>query len=460
MMRKSRIMPPLICGGMMHKLRIMPPRRNANIMAGLPDEPQLLPGPTTIWSAYGLASNPFFQEELRSDPSAAYPVALHVGRDAELRLALRQLGDGASSRVIVEGAAGVGKTSFVNKLKAEITRAGMLTHADPIRIVADSSVLGFVADVLRVLLRTRTAHGLEADAFWTRTARLVAGEDTVAGGITLGPIGVSFQGGRIPAEAPLGTLYEVLAEGVDRLSRDLGAQVLLHVNNLENLSDDDAFRAARLMRDLRDFVMIGGSHWIFVGASGVDEAVFREYEQVAGIFPHPITLEPLDGGEVAELLRRRYEHLARDGVPVVPPVEPSVAAELYELFRGDLRSFLRLLSDASALALGVEAIEPLSVERIVAVAAPRYAKAIERRLGPLDFQYLTRIVAGAGGGEFNVASVTQLAGLGQSGASRLMARLRETGLVVQARTEAKKVFYRAAGQVLVALGWPLRTQAT
>lgn len=273
----------------------------------------------------------------------------------------------------------------------------------------------------------------------------------MSGGLTLGPIGVSYQGGRIPAEAPIGTLYDVVSEGIDRLRQDLGADVLLHVNNLENLGDEEAGRAARLLRDLRDFLMIGGAHWVFVGASGIDHAVFREYDQVAGIFPHPIVLEPLADAEVAELLRRRYGHLARDGAEVVPPVEPETAAELYGLFKGDLRNFLRLLSDASALALGVEAIEPLSAERIVAVAAPRYYKAIERGAGPLDFEHLSHIVSRSGGGEFNVSSAAGHTGLGQSGTSRLIARLRKMALVVQTRTKGKKVFYRPAGQVLVAL---------
>lgn len=447
---------------MMHMMRIMREGKTPSIVAFddvEPIPPRELPGPVSIWNAYGLAANPFFQEELRSDPAAPYPVALHVGRDDELKLAVRQLGGGTSSRLIVEGAPGIGKTSFVNKLKAEVTHAGMLTHADPVRIVADSTVLSFVADVLRVLLRIRTARGLDTNAFWTRTARLVEGEDTMSGGLTLGPIGVSYQGGRIPAEAPIGTLYETVAEGMDRLSHDLGMHILLHINNLENLGDDDASRAARLLRDLRDFLMIAGAHWVFVGASGVDYAVFREYDQVAGIFPHPIVLEPLTHTEVAELLRKRYVHLAREGAKVVPPVEPETAAELYGLFKGDLRNFLRLLSDASALALGVEAIEPLSAERIVAVAAPRYYKAIERRVGPLDFEYLSHIVSGSGGGEFNVSSAAGHTGLGQSGASRLIARLRSMALVVQTRTKGKKVFYRPAGQVLVALRFPLAAEA-
>src|SRR3954463_14523087 len=131
---------------MMLKLRIMPKKKSSSIIPFEADEPippRELPGPVSIWNAYGLAANPFFQEELRSDPTAPYPVALHVGRDEEMRLALRHLGGGTSSRVIVEGAPGIGKTSFVNKLKAEVTQLGMLTHAEPVRIVADSTVLSF-----------------------------------------------------------------------------------------------------------------------------------------------------------------------------------------------------------------------------------------------------------------------------------------------------------------------------
>ncbi|HEX6747578.1 MAG TPA: AAA family ATPase [Longimicrobium sp.] len=440
----------------MRIMRIMSRPRRTRIMRPEPLQPLegKVTAPINIWSTYGLAANPFFQEELRSDPAAFYPITLHVGREDELRLAARQLGGGPSSRIVVEGAPGIGKTSFVNKLKAELSSAGMLTHAEPVRIVADSTVLSFVADVLRVLLRVRSAALLPVDAFWTRTARLVEGEDTMAGGVTLGPVGVSFQGGRVPAEAPLGTLYEVVAEGVDRLARELSTGILLHVNNLENLSESEASQASRLMRDLRDFLLLPGAHWIFAGASGVDDTVFRAYDQVAGIFPEPIVLNALTQAEVSELIRRRYAFLTVNRTAMVPPVDPEVAAGLYQLYQGDLRNFLRLLSDAAALALGVEGIEPMTSERIVAVAAPRYAKSIERRIGAADMAYLSQAVRKSMGGEVNVTAIAQTTGLGQSGASRLMSRLRESGLVVQSRTEGKRVFYRPAGQVLIALGIP------
>src|SRR3954468_20475740 len=90
MMRVPRIMRALTRGGTMRKLRIMRTKRSSGIISLDGEEPlppRELPGPVSIWNACGLAANPFFQEELRSDPAAPYPIALHVGRDAEMRLA-------------------------------------------------------------------------------------------------------------------------------------------------------------------------------------------------------------------------------------------------------------------------------------------------------------------------------------------------------------------------------------
>ncbi|HEU0051563.1 MAG TPA: MarR family transcriptional regulator, partial [Longimicrobium sp.] len=128
------------------------------------------------------------------------------------------------------------------------------------------------------------------------------------------------------------------------------------------------------------------------------------------------------------------------------------AARLYQLYLGDLRNFLRLLGDASMLALGIEGIVPLSAERIVHAAALRYARAIERRIGGADLAHLLRIVQGVGEEEFTVADAARASGLSQSAASRLMARLREEDLVIPMRTDGKRVLHRPAGHVSVALG--------
>ena len=77
--------------------------------------------------------------------------ALFVGRQAELARIGRAIGGSDRSRTIVEGEAGIGKTTFVNALKAEVAGGGLLVHEQPIRIDASSTPDRFLAEVLRAL---------------------------------------------------------------------------------------------------------------------------------------------------------------------------------------------------------------------------------------------------------------------------------------------------------------------
>src|SRR5690606_21373177 len=109
----------------------------------------------------------------------------------------------------------------------------------------------------------------------------------------------------------LGAAFAYLADGGTR-------KVLLHVNNLEHLARADAQAAADLMLALRDAFLLPHSHWVFVGASDIEQRVFHVHNQVGSIIPIGLTLEPLGGPDVRELLRKRYEHLVVDGRPLVP----------------------------------------------------------------------------------------------------------------------------------------------
>ena len=53
-------------------------------------------------------------------------------------LAANQVLGSASSRAIVQGEYGVGKTSFTNRLKTALAEHGVLTHARPVRVTRDA----------------------------------------------------------------------------------------------------------------------------------------------------------------------------------------------------------------------------------------------------------------------------------------------------------------------------------
>lgn len=67
------------------------------------------------WTPFGLERDPFFQNELSATDEALYPASAYfVGRASELERVATTVGSGVSSCTVVEGDAGVGKTSFVN----------------------------------------------------------------------------------------------------------------------------------------------------------------------------------------------------------------------------------------------------------------------------------------------------------------------------------------------------------
>ena len=164
------------------------------------------------WTPYGLERDPFFQNELSASDEALYPAsAFFVGRAAELERVATTVGSGVSSATVVEGDAGVGKTSFVNALKARLAAGGALTHEQPIRVFDDTSFHALVTEVLRTLLEIRSTQ-LEAgvarfrkasartEQLWDKVATIAEG-NTRRGG-SLGVAGVSVGHEREHGRAP------------------------------------------------------------------------------------------------------------------------------------------------------------------------------------------------------------------------------------------------------------------
>ncbi|MEX2570125.1 MAG: AAA family ATPase [Gemmatimonadota bacterium] len=410
-------------------------------------------GVANLWEPYGLRGSPFFQDELR--PGAAeHPMGLFVGREVEVRRVHRRIISDAGSRSIVEGEPGVGKTSFINRVKAEVAESGVATYEHPIRIQSGSTAATLIGDVLRLLLRIRLASARTSDAggFWSRTARLLEGGELM--GATIGAFGVSggVSRGYAAPQVAQDSLYEHLGEALERIRGESGRGVVIHVNNLENLTEEDAEEASALLRDLRDHLMLPGAHWIFGGAAGVD-TVFRRHAQVDGIFPAPESLAPLAPEHIEALLRLRYDHLSIPRRRRVSPIEPAVAARLYSLYQGDLRSFLRLLADAAERGLGLAGVRPMEADEVLRHTRDDYGRHLRQRTGEGDFEHLRGLTLATGSAhEFRVTDAARILEMKQSSASQLMDRLQRARVIRRVRTEGKSVFYRPVGSVLVAFG--------
>ena len=209
-----------------------------------------------------------------------------------------------------------------------------------------------------VLANCPTAAGPEVEA----AQQLVRSIRLRGGGFTLSAFGVGIGGSRSESVAtPPGAL---MLDG-PRVLRDLlryalsqGAQgIVLHLNNLENLSEADASRAADLLRGIHDQVQAllhDGLHLIVVGTTDAVRTVVQSHTQIRSVFSDPLVLEPLELGDVEQLLANRYAALQLDPArPWRSPVEDVVVNRLYELFRGDLRGLLKALEDGITALLGL-----------------------------------------------------------------------------------------------------------
>lgn len=352
-----------------------------------------------LWRLYNLRSSPFFQATLRQDWEVT-PLSLFVGRRNERQQLLNAIGGSRSSRQAVAGRPGIGKTTLVQAVKADALAAGYWTSAEIIPITADLTSEDLIGQLLAgafdaVLASCPPASGpaVEAAQQLVRTIRLRGGGFTVsAAGFGAG--GTSTQAVSSPPGALLLDGPRVLRDLLAYALEQGASGVVLHLNNLENLSEADATRAADLLRSIRDqALLLDGLHLIVVGTTDAVRIVVQSHTQVRSVFSDPVVLDPLEPKEVHQLLEARYRslRLAPD-LPVEAPVQAAVIDALHELFRGDLRGLLKALEDGISALLGLtgdgEGPQPIGLADLTLVLSRRYKLELLDQLGTTLWQRL------------------------------------------------------------------------
>ncbi|MCP9884245.1 ATP-binding protein [Synechococcus sp. ATX 2A4] len=417
-----------------------------------------------LWRLYNLRSSPYFQATLRQG-SEATPLSLFVGRQTERQRLLSAIGGSRSSRQAVAGRPGIGKTTLVQAVKADALAAGYWTSADIIPITADLTSENLIGQLLAgafeaVLASCAHASGpaVEAAQQLVRTIRLRGG------GFTVSAAGFGAGGTNTQAvSSPPGAL---LLDG-PRALRDLlvfaleqGASgLVLHLNNLENLSEADAARAADLLRSIRDQVLLlDGLHLIVVGTADAVRLVVQSHTQVRSVFSDPVVLEPLEPNEVHQLLGARYRSLRLDpNLPVHAPAHAAVIDVLHELFRGDLRGLLKALEDGITALLGLtgdgESPEPIGLADLTLVLSLRYKLELQDHLGATLWQRLEAWGERDVQAVMTQADLVTLWGIKQPSVSQTLQQLVSAGAAdVLPRRGGDPLQYLLTGATRLALG--------
>lgn len=353
-----------------------------------------LPPLPTPWNIFNQRATPFWQESLGGNDEA-HPLSLFVGRGREVEEMEGVLyGAGASSsRQALAGAPGVGKTTLVKQYKARARANGYFTIDDFVALLPDDSPEGLFGRFLSLVYETILANRpMTAGNTAMKAAEQIARVSRVATG---GGGGVAFMGASASANRS-GTLTapkDLLADGV-RILGDLVALVrgadarglVVHINNLESLTEADASASADLLRALRDpMLMHAGLHVVLAGTEYAVQTVVNTHAQVRSVFSTQV-VPPMGVEEVHQLLAERYRHnrLNTNTAPI-PPVEDASVAGLYILYRGDLRGLFKALDDGirpnigrAVTAAGTQAkVRPLTMADIRPTLQRRYASDLE-----------------------------------------------------------------------------------
>lgn len=77
---------------------------------------------SSIWDLYNLSGNPFFRDPLGEELRDRLPSVreLFVGRDDDVAPAIRPITHDSATRTVIIGAPGIGKTTLLNLLRAEL----------------------------------------------------------------------------------------------------------------------------------------------------------------------------------------------------------------------------------------------------------------------------------------------------------------------------------------------------
>lgn len=401
-----------------------------------------------IWGRFGLSRTPFFQEPLEPDMPEANLDQLFIGRRTDREMLLEQLTHDSQTRVVMVGDPGVGKTTLLNRILADVRQAAddraswLVPDLPPINLPGTATHADFCVEVLRRVLDLRRRHQETTRAARRGAARakaaaagmsqrtwqtLMPGTDlwevvqrTVEGQTTVSPQIAGF-GLTTQVTAPVasaGQWVPLTRAALGALAEETGQEVLMAVNNAENMARPLAERAQDVLLDARDVFLTPHTHWLFVGTPDFFARVIAPQRQLAGIMQHPVTVAPLGPADVRALIGRRYEVLRVRGRPFVPPVALDTAVALARVFVGDLRELLRAL-EATVFTLAHRGAVTVTLPEAMQVISAQQRELLRDRMQTAAWKHLQRLVLGS------KESPTVMRRFREADAVRLLAPMRQ-----------------------------------
>lgn len=301
------------------------------------------------WQAFGFKDDP-----LKTSPITKFTLELFSGHKEEVRVCMDVL-SGGNVRIVVEGARGVGTTSFANYLRFN-SEAKKLYFTPRIEIKVEQgwrfeTLLAAITSnfVREIELRPEFAEFLSDEKFQAAKSLSSRIAETYRSfGIDAFGFGASYakQSGVVtqPIIVPssvFGHHLEDLIALVKKAGFNKG--VVFQLNNL----DIDEIHAQEdlkyLLNSLRDYTQIEGASWILVGDVGIRKFIAQNVDLLDDIISYEATINPVPESEFLEMIKKRVQFYA-DSDKAELPIEEDVFKYLYKITNGRLRYVFGLTS--------------------------------------------------------------------------------------------------------------------
>ena len=404
------------------------------------------------WESLGFISDPF-----TTDPIHQKTLALYTGHERDVKVSENVLSQ-RNVLFVIEGARGVGTTSFANYLrfKAE-DRKEYFTPRNEIRVEKGWSLETLLAVVIANIVRElEIFHPDEwvindkrfqnAKALSTRIAEAYRsfGIEAFGFGVNYGKAaGISSQPMIVPSGV-LGHHLEDLSELICSLGYSYG--MLIQLNNLDIGAIHTEEHMQYLFNALRDYIQTDGISWLLVGDIGLRRFIAQEVDRLDDIVSYEIEIGSLTKDEYRNLIQKRVEFY-RSNPHAILPIDEEVFVYLFDITKGRLRYIFGLLQRlANDLGVGdltdkitLEIAKPMITE----LARDRVSR---NNLSQGEEEVLVTLVA------LNKASVTEIKKkLGKSlpYISKILAKLLKYRLVT-AQKIGKAKFYAPVIDAVIA----------
>ena len=397
-----------------------------------------------MFARWNLTRNPF-----DTNPISLGTLDWFVGRDRDLKLCRQLVSE--QSVILIEGALGVGTTSFGNMARFGAQR---LTPRMELAMYRNWNAQTLLENVLVAILHDIIADQNSKESKTVKKARSLVQrvEQTVhSAGMSL--MGVGGQVNRNititqPGIIPMETLRQILVSLANEF-RPVNGNTAFTVQ-LNNLDPKLTFTEEELtifLNDIRDSLQLPGFSWLLVGKKGLARFITRNVPRLRSIISHDVSLAPLSFIQVEECIKKRITACALPGKIAKNPITSKLLARIHDASGGSLRETF-LICSKLCLALAGDPMYDKITERDAGelLAELLAVRLSEIRNSPLRIAILKEL---SKTNRLSQKALTERVNKSQTAVSRAAKALVELELI-RYKKEGRQVQYWATAEIKLA----------